>query len=359
MAAATYNFYIEQGSDFQITFQYLDNNSNPIDVSNYCARLRLKDSNNTIRLYSSSVGCGNYSLTTNAFGYIIWNLPASTTKDFNFDSAVYDLDIGLNGQSVQNTRISTGRIEIIKNNFPDCNSSSTDRSCANCGDISCEDSNGFSIGGSGTGSGVSPTGDNPTPTPTPTIISPCNIIQEDFCGYLCQGMDMFGKLYSGSGFNVPDVGFTSGTISIADTGIITNVEISIDKLTHNYPQDLSMILVPPSGQKILLSSHNKIKNYNSLNGLSFAFSNKALPSVYLNNRDNEDYYLNILDKRSSYNFTLDNINYESLDASITGLVGYSCSGDWSLIIKDEDIGSSGSISGWHIVLTYEPPPYEA
>jgi subtilisin-like proprotein convertase family protein len=358
MAAATYNFYIEQGSDFQITFQYLDNNSNPIDISNYCIRLRLKDNNNIVRLYSSSAGCGNYSLTSNTSGYIIWNLPASSTKDFTFDSAIYDLDIGLAGQNSQNTRISTGRIEIIKNNFADCISGSTSRSCASCGDIICEDSNGFSIASTGTG-GISPTGDNPTPTPTPTIISPCNIIQEDFCGYLCQGMDMFGKLYSGSGFNIPDVGSNSGTITVSDTGVITNIEVSIDKLSHAYPQDLSMVLVPPSGQKILLSSHNKIKNYSSLNGLSFAFSNKAISGKYLNNRDNDDYYLNVLDKRSSYRFSLDDINYESLTTSITGLVGYSCSGDWSLIIKDEDIGSSGSISGWHMVLTYEPPPYEA
>lgn len=359
MAAATYNFYIEQGSDFQIKFQYLDNNNNPIDVSNYCIRLRLKDNNNIVRLYSSSAGCGNYSLTANTFGYIIWNLPASTTKDFTFDSAIYDLDIGLTGQNSQNTRISTGRIEIIKNNFSDCVSGSTNRSCASCGDILCQDSNGFSVGSNGSGSGVSPTGDNGTPTPTPTIISPCNIIQEDFCGYLCQGMDMFAKLYSGSGFSIPDIGVSSGIISVPDTGIITNIEISVDKLIHNYPQDLSMILVPPSGQKILLSSHNKIKNYNSLNGLSFAFSNKAISGVYLNNRNNEDYYLNVLDKRPSYRFSLDDINYENLTTSITGLVGYSCSGDWSLIIKDEDVGSSGSISGWHIVVTYEPPPYEA
>jgi len=357
MAAAIYNFFIEQGSFFEITFQYLDVNSNPIDLTNYCIRLRMKDNTNVVRIYGSEVACNNYTLSKSSDGFITWSLPASVTKDFTFTSAVYDLDV--NSDSIDSRRISTGRIEIIPNNFVDCIGGNPSRICAPCDALICDDSNGTNISEDGDGGTPVPTGENPTPTPTPTTISPCDIIQEDFCGYLCQGMDMFGKMYSGPYMNIPDMGSISGTISIPDTGIITNIEIAIDKLTHSHPQDLSMILVPPSGNKILLSSHNKIKNYNPSSGLSFAFSDKALPSIYLNNRNSNDYYLNILDKKQNYKFTLDNINYENFDTSITGLVGYSCSGNWSLIIRDEDIGSSGSISGWHMVITYEPPPYEA
>lgn len=356
MAAAIYNFYIEQGSIFEITFEYLDTNSNPIDLTNYCIRLRMKDNNGIVRLYSSEANCTNYSLSKNIDGRIVWNLGATTTRDFTFTSASYDLDIQTSNED--NKRIATGRIEIVPNNFPDCLSGSSSRICSSCETIDCADSLGFSISQSGNGN-ISPTGDNPTPTPTPTIISPCDIIQEDFCGYLCQGMDMFGKMYSGSSMLIPDNGVVSGTINVPDSGIITNIEFAIDKLTHSSPQDLSIILVPPSGNKVLLSSHSKIQNYSSTSGLSFAFSNKALPSVYLNNRTNTDYYLNILDKTNTYKFSMDNINYEDLDVSLTGLVGYSCSGNWSLIIKDEDIGSSGSISGWNMVITYEPPPYAA
>lgn len=355
MAAATYNFFIEQGSFFEITFQYLDVNGNPIDLTNYCIRLRMKDNNNFVRLYSSSVQCENYTLSKNIDGNITWSLPAFSTKDFIFSSAVYDLDVSEN--SVDNRRIATGRIEIIPNNFSDCSSGNTSKICSSCETISCDDSNGFGVAASG--GGIVPSEEQPTPTPTPPVVSPCDIIQEDFCGYLCQGMDMFAKMYSGSSINIPDNGMISGTINIPDTGIITNIEFAVDKLTHSHPQDLSMILVPPSGNKILLSSHNKIKNYNTASGLSFAFSNKAIPNIYLNNRNTNDYYLNILDKTDNYKFSTDNINYENLDVSITGLVGHSCSGNWSLIIKDEDIGSSGSVSGWHMLITYEPPPYEA
>ena len=43
MPAANYNFTIEQGSSFAISFQYLDNEQNPIDITNWCARLRWKE----------------------------------------------------------------------------------------------------------------------------------------------------------------------------------------------------------------------------------------------------------------------------------------------------------------------------
>lgn len=348
MAAAVYNFFIEQGSRFEITFEYLNNDNSPVDLTNYCVRLRMKDNNNIVRLYTSNPpSCINYTLLKSSSGNIIWSLTAAATKDFIFDFANYDLDI-IESDSQDVLRIATGRIEVIKNNFPECITGNTSRVCSSCEEITCADSNGLSLlpttptptnGGSGVG-----------PTPTPTAANPCDIVQEDLCGYLCQNIDMFGKLYSGSGLVISDNSVVSGTITVPDTGIITNVELGIDSLKHSSHQDISMILVPPSGDKILLSSHNKIKNYNN-NGTSFAFSNRALPGTYLNNRSS-DFYVNILDKTNIYSFDND-----TLTANLTGLVGHSCSGDWALIIRDDDIGGSGSISGWNLVLTYEPPPY--
>ena len=348
MAAAVYNFFIEQGSAFQITFEYLNNDNSPVDLTNYCVRLRMKDNNNIVRLYTSNPGCINYTLLKSSSGSIVWTLTSSATKDFAFDFANYDLDL-IESSSTDSLRISTGRIEVIKNNFPECITGNDSRICSSCESITCEDSSGFSLfpttptpteGGSGV-----------SPTPTPTIGNPCDIVQEDLCGYLCQNIDMFGKLYSGSGLTISDNSIVSGIITVPDTGVITNVELGIDSLKHTSHQDISIILVPPSGNKILLSSHNKIKNYNTTNGTSFAFSNRALPGTYLNNRSS-DFYVNILDKTNIYKFSND-----TLTTNLTGLVGHSCSGDWTLVIRDDDIGGSGSISGWNLVLTYEPPPY--
>lgn len=354
MSAAIHNFFIEQGSAFQITFEYLNNDNTAVDLTNYCIRLRMKDNTNTVRLYTSNVGCNAYSLVKSSSGAITWSLSSASTKNFVFDFANYDLDI-TDSRTEETSRIATGRIEVIKTNFSECITGNDNKVCSPCEVISCSDSDGFPLfpietptpTGDGTGTG---------PTPTPTAANPCDIMQEDLCDYLCQNIDMFGKLYSGDSLTISDNSIVSGTISVPDTGVITNIELGINNLRHTSHQDISMILVPPSGNKILLSSHNKIRNYNSTNGSSFAFSNRALPGTYLNNRSS-DFYVNILDKTNIYKFSSDLVNEDTLTANLTELVGHSCSGDWTLIVRDDDIGGSGSISGWNLVLTYEPPPY--
>jgi subtilisin-like proprotein convertase family protein len=344
MSAAIYNFFIEQGSDFQITFEYLDTNNNPINITNYCIRLRLKDNNNKIRVFSSDVICSNYSILKNTNGVIIFKLFADFTKSFDFDNAVYDLDI-TSTDGIENLRLATGRIEIIKNNFPEC-SSSLDPICGDCRNIGCAESEGVS-------QEIDPVSPIVTPTITSTIPNnPCSMSQEDLCGYLCQDIDMFGALYSGSGFTINDNTISSGIIEISKTGILTNIEVSIDKFKHSNPQDVSCLLFPPSGDPILLFSHNKINNYSSLSGLSFTFSNRAAPDIYLNNRSNSHFYLNILDKTNIYKFN----NYNLLN-SMNHMTGHDIPGQWTLILKDDDPIGSGSIDGWNVILTYEPPPY--
>lgn len=156
-------------------------------------------------------------------------------------------------------------------------------------------------------------------------------------------------MHTGSGINLLDNSISSGTIHIPNTGTIQNIEIMIDKLKHSYPQDLSLVLIPPTGNKILLSAHNKIINNNPVNGFSFIFSNRASSGIYLNNASNNS-YINILDKTSSYK-----LGTETLSSSLQDWIGSSISGNWTLSVRDDDIGSSGTIDSWAIVATYVPP----
>jgi hypothetical protein len=41
MAATKYNFSIEQGTSFRLSLTYKDKDKNPINITNYCARLIL------------------------------------------------------------------------------------------------------------------------------------------------------------------------------------------------------------------------------------------------------------------------------------------------------------------------------
>ena len=53
MAASQYNFNIEQGSSFKMSLVYKDSNGDPIDITNWCARLTWKTSSNTTQTFTS------------------------------------------------------------------------------------------------------------------------------------------------------------------------------------------------------------------------------------------------------------------------------------------------------------------
>ena len=76
MAAATYNFDIEQGSDFIINFQYNDENNIPINLSGKCVVLRWTQNDGGGKVFSTSVPASlenedsGYSLVANSQGTI-------------------------------------------------------------------------------------------------------------------------------------------------------------------------------------------------------------------------------------------------------------------------------------------------
>lgn len=384
MASATHNFFIEQGGTFEIIFEYLDESNNPIAISNNdCVRLRLKDNLNNYRAWKDAT-LDNGSLLTKkqdpslASNQIKWILPATATREFIFDIASYALDIVVNSDETRAIKLATGQISIIKDIFStecfDGTLNANFKTCKDCVEISSTDSEGTPVSVTPTPSqtlGATPTPSlsfGTTPTPTPSFGGGFSA-QEDLCDVLCRGLDIFAELYTGSSLSINDASIsggistpsvTSGTVSVNNPGIATNIELYIDKLNHTNPSDLSMLLQPPSGDPVFLSYRTKINNHNLTSGTSFAFSNKALPGIYLNNKSNSnDLYVNILqDSAYALPAPYDSLTYEySFDHLISAGSG-SVSGDWNLYFIDHDAGVSGSINGWNLIITYEPPVYE-
>lgn len=306
MPATSYNFAIEQGSDFKISFQYLDEAGNTIDLSNWCVVLQWKTNEDDLYVFSNRNNSNDYSLVADNTGRITLQIPSKTTLLYDFNSAVYDLDLQETTEQYFNSglktyRLVTGSISIVKRNIP-------------------------------------------------INISACQSFQgvtnssEDSCDMICYQSDLYAVTYNGSGINITDNSTVSGVINVNDNRTIENIEVIINELNHSSPQDLSFLLAPPSGNKILLSANNKISNYRS--NFSFGFSNKAPVGAYLNSVNNGG-ICNILDKTSVVKY-----NNETLNSSVNHLLGYSVNGNWALIIRDSDIGTSGSISGWNLVITY-------
>jgi hypothetical protein len=128
MSAGKYSFTIEQGSTVDFRIEYKDSNSNPIDLTNYQARMQIrstKESTSLICNLSSSLdadGTGLVMTPTSASlvlpktsGSIGIYISAASSSLFSFSEAVYDLEIVSGsgaGQAV--TRILEGKVKLSK-----------------------------------------------------------------------------------------------------------------------------------------------------------------------------------------------------------------------------------------------------
>ena len=128
MAAGKFNFVIEQGATLDFEVAYTDSTSNKIDLTNYRGRMQIRDkfpginnANNStliITLSSSleSDGTGlNFSgssgVTPPTSGTIGVFIDAERTATFDFNKAIYDLEI-VSGSIV--TRLLEGNVTLIK-----------------------------------------------------------------------------------------------------------------------------------------------------------------------------------------------------------------------------------------------------
>lgn len=126
MPAATYDFQIEKGTSFYISFDYKDDASTPINLTNWCARLRwVENDGTTTRSYTTNTTNSEYQFTIDPLiGRIIFRLPAVSTAAFNFTSANYDLELQepndlYDGGGKKVFRLLQGIITLITRNVPD------------------------------------------------------------------------------------------------------------------------------------------------------------------------------------------------------------------------------------------------
>jgi hypothetical protein len=122
MAAGKYDFAIEQGTSFKISWIYKDQNGTPINLTNWCARLIWKTNlNATQSFHSENNDYSVYKFTIDDLnGKLTLLIPAATTNSFLFNTAKYDLelqspdDLYANGGGKYITRILFGTVSIVK-----------------------------------------------------------------------------------------------------------------------------------------------------------------------------------------------------------------------------------------------------
>ena len=120
-AASKYDFAIEQGSSFRLSIVYKDSNANPIDLTNWCARLSWRTDNNSLQTFSTdNMDYSVYKFIIEpVIGKLTLLIPAATTNGLSFGTAKYDLELQsdddlYNGGGKSIIRILYGTITLTK-----------------------------------------------------------------------------------------------------------------------------------------------------------------------------------------------------------------------------------------------------
>lgn len=122
MPAGRYSFTIEQGATTSFQLQYSDSDGNPVDLTGYQARMQIREtipSTVVICSLSSSLDSDGTGLNLSgssgtlplASGSIGVYISAASSSNFDFDSAVYDIEL-VDGSEV--VRLVQGRIKLDK-----------------------------------------------------------------------------------------------------------------------------------------------------------------------------------------------------------------------------------------------------
>lgn len=95
MAASKYDFSIEQGTSFKMTFTFKNDDGTLMNINGWCARMTWKTNTST-----------TYVFNTNNIDYDVYKfildeanskmsllIPANVTNNFNFATAKYDLEL--------------------------------------------------------------------------------------------------------------------------------------------------------------------------------------------------------------------------------------------------------------------------
>jgi hypothetical protein len=132
MAASLYDFNIEKGSSFTLSIIYKEDTGTIIDLTGYCARLIWRTNlGETQEFLTTDTNYNEYKFIIDGIdGRISLKLPASTTNNYEFKSAKYDLEIQspidhYTQGGKFTTRILYGTVTIISrnsqsNNLLDC-----------------------------------------------------------------------------------------------------------------------------------------------------------------------------------------------------------------------------------------------
>ena len=133
---------------------------------------------------------------------------------------------------------------------------------------------------------------------------------------------------------------------------VTNVTVTFLNLSHQYPDDIDVLLVGPGGQNVLLMSD--AGGYFPINGLTLNFSDAAGSSL-----GDESQLVSGTFKPTNYDaqFMVDSFAAPAptsgpYGSTLAGFNGTNPNGVWNLYVIDDTQGNSGAMAGgWSLTIT--------
>lgn len=142
------------------------------------------------------------------------------------------------------------------------------------------------------------------------------------------------------------------TINVATSKTILDVNVSLQRLTHTWPGDLDMLLVSPTGQKLILMSDAGAGT--DVNGLNLTFDDSAASFLIANQPLTSGTY-----KPSSLADTIGDDQFPAPAPAgpygqlLSAFNGQLSGGDWHLFIRDDFVDDVGSLGGWSLTFTVD------
>ena len=145
-------------------------------------------------------------------------------------------------------------------------------------------------------------------------------------------------------------------VAVAAGAVITDVDVTLNTLNHNYAEDINVLLVGPQGQTVMLMSDVDALEQ-ILSGETYTFDDSAPGPLSPTSIDLTGSY-----QPSDYADTCGNDSFPGLvpvgpyGATMSVFNGTNPNGNWDLYVVDDCTFDTGAIvGGWSIAITFSAP----
>lgn len=387
MAATVYNFPIEQGTSFSIQFKYLNaEDASPINLSNHCVTLRIQP---TPDIEGTSIPILTFTTVAETLtpyyyfgldpdnGIIVLKFSAEMTNSYLqpgspspvvWTTAKYELEILTPDTFFQGSmrtvkRLLQGEINLTGRVIPAVTIPGCGGSIGSSNSSITEEQISYSVLDSCIGSPCEFIGGNANiytlVNPDPAFFGDTSIILKDLDNLENPYGNSYPKYLS---------------VNIEESKIIERIDVLIDRMSHNFAQDVRLLLTH-NGSGVLLVSNNKFNFDSKLRNLSFILSDytplridAANPEPTVSNVNH--YYSSLLTNKNlgaarpkpitkelfpigAFDSDDDNKNISQYGYTLSTFENMNSQGEWRLYALDTDNKNSGSIGAVKLIIYFK------